>query len=111
MRVDERFLPFVVTLDGLSTTFLLVLPQLMIVDESWQKLSWEATLINSRPRLVGPGFIYQGYELLILLLVILEGPRNGVRLRTGDFMVKSFVLLGFHCILYLLHFSSVNSRV
>ncbi len=32
-------------------TLVLVWPELMIVDESWWKLSWESTLINSHPRL------------------------------------------------------------
>ena len=51
MSVDESFLSFVVTLDGLSTTFVIVWPELMIVDESWRKLSWESTFINCHPRL------------------------------------------------------------
>ena len=39
MRIDERFLSFAVTLDGLLTTIVLVWPELMIVNESWSKLS------------------------------------------------------------------------
>ncbi len=31
--------------------FSLVWPEIMIVDESWRKLSWESTLISSHPRL------------------------------------------------------------
>ena len=49
--VDENFLSFPVTLDGLSSTLVLVWPELMILDESWCKLSSESTLSDSNPRL------------------------------------------------------------
>lgn len=58
LRVFSLFL-------SLSTTLFLVWPELIIVDDSWRKLSRELTLVNSNPRLSKGFRIYHGNVLAL----------------------------------------------